>query len=302
MEKSMSSRNNGWAQQGNRQAVRSLLRLDGGFTLIELLVAFTILAIVAGSLFQMFFVSARNNADAADFDTANNLAVTAAEEFKADPESALARAGAGTGTGTETGAGTGAGYIKYYDEEWRELETPFAATDAPRGAKYALEARVSASGLNGATAVPGKLSVKMDSSQEQRLVVTDLSGEIEVIFNGIPQKLGKPDLDSPVYVSVEFNQAGVLPKRVTAVNKTEMALDISVFGIPDSGLSPEREDGARQKYIEVSPAEGTISVVYLGDQAQAADSKYLTLGITVRALWAGGPELVNLEVGKYIPG
>jgi len=35
---------------------------DGGFTIIELLIAFVILAIVSGSLFQIFYVSSQNNA------------------------------------------------------------------------------------------------------------------------------------------------------------------------------------------------------------------------------------------------
>ncbi|MDR3122080.1 MAG: type II secretion system GspH family protein [Clostridiales bacterium] len=99
---------------------------DSGFTVIELLIAFTILAIVAGSLFQIFYVSARNNTRAREYDVANNLAITAAELFKADPEKLgddpMFAVEPGAVSGGTWRSGDGARFRKFYDENWRELE------------------------------------------------------------------------------------------------------------------------------------------------------------------------------------
>jgi type II secretory pathway pseudopilin PulG len=91
---------------------------EAGFTVIELLIAFTILAIVSGSLFQMLYVSAWNNSKAEAKDIANGLAITAAENFKT--YYGASEINAGIGTSIDTGAGVG-GYIKYYDRQWNEI-------------------------------------------------------------------------------------------------------------------------------------------------------------------------------------
>ncbi|MDR1060743.1 MAG: prepilin-type N-terminal cleavage/methylation domain-containing protein, partial [Clostridiales bacterium] len=102
-------------------------RAEGGFTVIELLIAFTILAIVSGSLFQIFYVASANNARAEEYDRANGLAVTAVELFKAEPSP---RAGYAV--------------LAYYDADWRELP---AGVSPEARAEAALDAGQIGAGL-----------------------------------------------------------------------------------------------------------------------------------------------------------
>ncbi|MEI7884575.1 MAG: prepilin-type N-terminal cleavage/methylation domain-containing protein [Clostridia bacterium] len=56
-----------------------------GFTLIEVAIAFAVLALVSGTLLQMFIVSAKVNHQAYEIDKANALAVKIQEVFKENP-------------------------------------------------------------------------------------------------------------------------------------------------------------------------------------------------------------------------
>ncbi|MDP4093534.1 MAG: prepilin-type N-terminal cleavage/methylation domain-containing protein [Bacillota bacterium] len=116
-----------------------------GFTLIEVITAIAIVAIVSGSLLEMFVLPAKMNSKADAADKANTMAVKTAEYFKADPIDFF------NGTPTVTmfanntiiqqqkdgnGQLAGTGYTKYYDSRWNEL-------GSSNGASYMLTANVS---------------------------------------------------------------------------------------------------------------------------------------------------------------
>ncbi|MCL2059575.1 MAG: prepilin-type N-terminal cleavage/methylation domain-containing protein [Oscillospiraceae bacterium] len=313
---------------------------DAGFTIIELMVAFTILAIISGSLFQMFFVSSRNNARAVDMDMANSLAITAVELFKADPELGGDR------------------FVKYYDSRWRELELEFelaapgAETRAPEGAGFILEAVMSESRDIGPELnyVSASVSLSLDSTQNYRLVVNENAGDVEVVFNGVPRRIEKSRIGRIISINIEYSGEGVLPKHVAVVNRTGYMVNINVFGIPGSGYNVASDaaaavsgsvagsggsvvggraadgggsavgsgalessvtvegggvaesSGSAAGFIEVSPVSGSISIMYLNDHAHAADSLMRTIEVSVRETQPGGAELAHVEAKKYIPG
>jgi hypothetical protein len=247
-------------------------RADGGFTVIELLIAFTILAIVAGSLFQIFYVAAANNAKAEELDRANSLAVTAAELFKADSSDS-------------------AGYavVAYYDSEWRELSAaalpgggvPAGLADwaglsdwsglaslagladladlaggepelpgglarevmpggrlepaQPAGAAYALVAEAREEDVplpTGSNYMLGAAELTLGPQENHRIVITEGAGGFGVLLNGLPQAVDGGRIQGSVPINVVFGQSGFLPKNVVVANSAGIPAQISVFGLP----------------------------------------------------------------------
>ena len=290
------------------------MRCEAGFTIIELLIAFTILAIVSGSLFQMFFVSTRNNAKAVDIDIANGLAITAAELFKADPyfnDTEMFKDVSGTFNGHTWRSASGDHLIKYYDSKWNEMEIfiPAAGLDViePEGASFILDAILNDDyeGSLEINYVSARVSLRLDATQNNRLVINENAGGIEVIFNGIASKIDSSHIGRVISINLEFNADGVLPKHVDVINRTRYMVNINVFGVPGFGLGAGGIAGAGTEYsgyIEVSPVSGSISVMYLDDQAHAADSLIRKIDVKVRALRQDGAILAGVEASKYIPG
>ena len=285
---------------------------DAGFTVIELLIAFTILAVISGSLFQMFFVTARYNTRAADLDIANSLAITAAELFKANDDLGgtpmfLTQPGAISGY-TWRSAG-GDRYVKFYDESWNEMEIALpeggAEADYPADARYALEAglserRVAGPGLSYVSAV---FTLDLNQTQDYRLVVNESAGEIEVILNGVPQITGKSVAGRVISVNIEFSSGGLLPKNIAVVNLTDYMVNVNVFGLPNAIIpAPGSADADVSEYIRVSPVAGSISVMYLDDQARAAENSTRYITVTVQKLPPGEDLLARAEASRYMPG
>jgi hypothetical protein len=290
-----------------------------------MLIAFTILAIVSGSLFQMFFVSAHNNAIAVEMDTANGLAITAAELFKAGkgldgaamfeilPEAVTSRTWRSV---------NGERYVKYYDGGWREVEMamPAAGFDAevPAGSRYVLEAELAEKPgtVTELNYVAASLSLSLDAEREYRLVINEGADGVEAVFNGMPKTIDALNIGSVFSVNFEFSEEGALPKHIAVVNRTGRTVNVNVFGVPGgdgSGGGEERavSSGAggpdaggadRSRYIEVSPVTGSVSVMYLGDEAHSADNILRTLTVKVSDLAPGGSEIARVEASVYIPG
>lgn len=324
---SRSKRGNTRIKSG-RGNTRNISAPDAGFTVIEMLIAFTILAIVSGSLFQMFFVSAHNNAKAVELDMANGLAITAAEIFKSGKgldgaEMFAVPQGAVTGR-TWRSAG-GDRYIKYYDAGWREIEMALPAVgfeaETPESSRFVLEAEVGESPVMGSELnyIAASLSLSLNTEQEYRLVINERTDEIEAVFNGIPHKMDKPRVGSVISVNFEFTREGALPKHIAVVNRTGFTVNVNVFGVPGESETSadvtstyaasayDTSDGApdiesRGGYIEVSPVTGPIAVMYLDEYAHTADSVMRTIKITVRGAPPSGSEMVNIEASVYIPG
>jgi len=276
---------------------------DAGFTVIEMLIAFTIMAIVAGSLFQMFIVASKNNAKAVEFDYANTLAITAAELFKAceglDGAPMFQTPPDGAVSGKTWRSPDGFRYVKYYDADWREMEislnTAGLEADAPEGATFRLEAVTSdAPGMDaGADYISASLSLKLDAAQNYRLVINDNAGTIEAIFNGIPQNIDKTRLGSVISVNVEYFQTGASPKNIAVLNGTGLTLNVNVFGVPDAD--------EYSRYIEVSPVSGSIQVMYLGDEMLAFDSIMREMTVVIREMPPVSAELAKFSSSVYIP-
>ena len=242
---SRSKRGNTRIKSG-RGNTRNISAPDAGFTVIEMLIAFTILAIVSGSLFQMFFVSAHNNAKAVELDMANGLAITAAEIFKSGKgldgaEMFAVPQGAVTGR-TWRSAG-GDRYIKYYDAGWREIEMALPAVgfeaETPESSRFVLEAEVGESPVMGSELnyIAASLSLSLNTEQEYRLVINERTDEIEAVFNGIPHKMDKPRVGSVISVNFEFTREGALPKHIAVVNRTGFTVNVNVFGVPGESVT-----------------------------------------------------------------
>jgi prepilin-type N-terminal cleavage/methylation domain-containing protein len=91
-----------------------------GFTLIEVVTAFAVLAILSGTLLQMFVVSAKTNRKAYDMDKANVKAVEIGERYKVNPDEVqnfpeLAGPNADVFTEPSSGVTT---YTNYYNSDW----------------------------------------------------------------------------------------------------------------------------------------------------------------------------------------
>lgn len=78
-------------------------RWKQGFTLVEVVVAFAVLAIISGTLLQIFVTATMVNQNAYEIDKANALAIEAIEKFKAAPGAA----------GLQT---------IYYNQQWQVLD------------------------------------------------------------------------------------------------------------------------------------------------------------------------------------
>jgi len=94
------------------------LNNNKGFTLIEVVVAFAVLAIVSGSLLQMFVTSTKVNQRSYSKDKANILAVKLLEEFKATPEDADVALFHELSGATRTVSGSAIIYSKYLGLDW----------------------------------------------------------------------------------------------------------------------------------------------------------------------------------------
>ena len=317
----MSLTNNGSSASGGERAKYSG---DAGFTVIELLIAFTILAIISGSLFQMFFVTARYNARAEDLDIANSLAITAAELFKTSSGldgTAMFRTQPGAISGYTWRNAGGDRFVKYYDGSWNEMEISLPAAgleaDKPKDARYLLEAGLRESRAAGPdlSYVFASFSLDLDHAQDYRLVINENAEEIEVVFNGVPQTVGKSVAGRVISVNIEFSSDGVLPKHIAVVNRTGYMANVNIFGLPGAIIPDPRNAGAGSSvsasvsanadasgYIEVSPVSGSISVMYLDDLARVADNLTRFITVTVRELSPGEILLASAEASRYVPG
>ena len=233
-----------------------------GFTIIELLIAFTILAAVAGSLFQVFYVSERNNRRAEETDVANNIATTAVELFKADPD-------------------ISGGYVKYFDPGWNEI----SELSVPC---YILETTLTAELVqepDGEAYRDAAAEAALDSQESYRLVITDASGDLEVHLNGVPLEVKSEGVGTTLPVKVYFNRVGVLPKRITVINKTEIPAVLNVFNIPQNAANDER---ALSALLQVTPAEGSCGVSYYSENRQQNERYIYHMEAVVKKLEAAG--------------
>jgi general secretion pathway protein I len=128
-------------------------RISAGFTLLEILVAFIVLAIVGGSLLQLFQGGMRNVAHATDYSHAALLARSKLSELEAYPEVA---------PGEQTGD---------FDERyrWRLRVEPYRD---PGGAP------TSASGVE---LMAAELSVSWGEDREQRSLTVET-----LLFSAVP--------------------------------------------------------------------------------------------------------------------
>jgi prepilin-type N-terminal cleavage/methylation domain-containing protein len=266
-----------------------ILKSPAGFTIIELLIAFTILAIVAGSLFQVFYVSEMNNKRAEEADFANNAAKAAIERFKADPVSAES-------------------YVRYYDSEWN------AASDLVGGsgglmsdaARYILEAdlkKETVSSLEDGDHMNAAAEVVLDSQESYRLVITDATGDLEVQLNGIPQDVFYEGIGATVPIKVFYNQLGILPKKISVINTTDIPIALNIFNVPGNAAN----DGeGRDELIEVIPVEGSCGVAFYSENRQMSERYLYYMDVAVKKVEASGEgaggvvELVKYGSSKYV--
>ena len=272
------------------------LKSDAGFTLIELMIAFTILSLVVGSLFQIFFVSTKNNEKAYEFDMANNLAITAMEHFKAEPalydEYML------------DSSPESSRVFKYYDKEWQELKLSPVMQDqsrtAPDNAVYEMEMRVIRE--NAADSTENQLSrqaasvLYLDETEHYRIVLNEYVQDLEILFNGRLYAVKHAGNRKTLSLQLVLSEAGVLPKNVIVVNKTNLKADIRVFNVPD--ISEER----RHEYINVESTEGNFSVMYLNEQFKTIENVVYFADISVKKIMENDEELVRIQTQKYVAG
>ena len=98
-----------------------------GFTLIEVAVAFAVLALVSGTLLQMFIVSAKVNHQAYEIDKANALAVKIQEVFKENPSQIDVTGFAELVGASKTPNGTTTAISAYLDKDWQATTTTVSA-------------------------------------------------------------------------------------------------------------------------------------------------------------------------------
>jgi hypothetical protein len=215
---------------------------------------------------------------------------------------------------------------------------PGLAPDIPAGAHFVLEANVDEN--SGAAAdlnyVAAALTLNLDSSQDYRLVINGGAGGIEAAFNGIPQRIDAAKIGRVISVNVEFTREGLLPKNIVVVNRTDLTVNMNIFGVPgadyidayiggvggaDSGASADdggSDNGASDGgsavgndssgagdfsgFVEVSPVSGSVGVMFLSETARAADSVMRSLTVTVCEVRPDGLELARIEARKYVPG
>ena len=268
-----------------------------GFTIIELLIAFVILATVAGSLFQVFFVSETNNSRAEEVDIANTMVTSAIELFKSSPD-------------------TTRGFTVYYDSEWDEvLRTASENEDIlsednyvarPPDTQYIFTTRVSKEALIAPDAEQGgnaAVELSLNSKSGYKLVISDVAGDLDIRLNGVVYESGNGYSDSTIPIRVNFDPAGVMPKKISVFNQTDTPVVLNVYNIPEHVINDEK---ALSSYIQVTPVEGNCGVSYYREYRRqrerymyyidASINKIETVGSNVGNL----TELVNYRSGKYV--
>ena len=289
-----------------RNQIRTDTDGEAGFSVIELLIAFTVLAIVAGSLFQMFFIAARNNAKALEYDQANNLVITAAELFKADPTFSaglLSMADPGEIAGKTWVSADGVRRVKYYDKDWTEQELTIAVSGEepipPIQAEYKLSVSVrreESTPVSEENYLSAALDLELSVDENSRIVIHELAGNIEVLFNGKPQHIQSQNITKAVPINLVFVQEGIIPKKVVVLNKTSLPVNLQVFNLPN------QVDPARADYIEVIPAEGDLGVLYLEEGLESTKNSLYYFQADVTKLSEEQMELAKVEARKYVAG
>ncbi|MCL2164783.1 MAG: prepilin-type N-terminal cleavage/methylation domain-containing protein [Oscillospiraceae bacterium] len=260
-----------------KKAFRFLYRTnkdDAGFTIIELLIAFTILAIMAGSLFQIFYVSESNNLRAVENDYANSIAIAAIELFKSDPENSD-------------------DYTKYFDYDWDEISDVWTMYEGslPPEAWYILETRLdkeTVSAHEGAGDSEAAVTIDLDALETYRLVITDVAGELEVRLNGAPLNIDFSRIGSTIPIKAFFNQIGVLPKRILVTNNSDVPIVLNIFNIPESSINDAR---ALNSLVTVTPLDGSVGTSYYGADRQVRERYIYYFDVTVKKVQGAGRDI-----------
>ena len=257
------------------------INASSGFTIIELLIAFTILALVAGTLFQVFAMARMNNSKAEEADLANIAMTAAIELFKADPENSES-------------------FVRYFDSNWNEMGTHSSDT------RYVLEAIVTRETVSSPVEEDGREAAAeavIDMRENYRVLISDVGGDFEIKFNGVPLNIDYNSIEAVLPINLVFYPVGTLPKKISIVNETETPVNLNVLNVPRSAVNDEN---VRAELIQVTPTMGSCGVVFYSDNRHFSE-RYMYYMTTVikKAITADSGEdelieLANYSVGKYI--
>ena len=194
--------------------------------------------------------------------------------------------------------------FKYYDKEWQELKLSPVMQDqsrtAPDNAVYEMEMRVIRE--NAADSTENQLSrqaasvLYLDETEHYRIVLNEYVQDLEILFNGRLYAVKHTGNRKTLSLQLVLSEAGVLPKNVIVVNKTNLKADIRVFNVPD--ISEER----RHEYINVESTEGNFSVMYLNEQFKTIENVVYFADISVKKIMENDEELVRIQTQKYVAG
>lgn len=231
-----------------------------GFTLVEIIVALAILALLSGTLLQVFVLSSDMNSRADDLDRANVVATSMAEEFKSGAN-ALAF------TNREI----------FFNDNWQQV--PAAQ------ARFRLTATVnrnSGQGNNHVFAPPIDMVGEMDAA----IAVTNSQGFVE---NNITYGAAQTDINGDGRLSVRLDYPNDNRNyEILLTNNTGIPVDLFVFGTDNTHVR-----------LRAIAGESSITCIPAGILNADTRLNQLTLTIQITRI-NDGVQLVNYAVSKYI--
>ncbi len=246
-----------------------------GFTLVEIIVALAILALLSGTLLQVFVLSTDMNSRADDMDRANVLATSIAENFKSGANAIDFFNGQSVSVFSAaefTNTGSLRQYTKRYPDDWD-------VTDVTSPRAFTLTAQVERiSNTAGGNPV---FSPSIDISAP----IDTINPEKNSFLLG-PAQAGLSGSDGRIGVRIDYPGTGHY--NISFTNNTGVPVDLYVFG-------------ADYNSVTLTPLAGESTIRYIPDDLQntAANLAEYRLTITIVRI-SDGVQLCSYSVSKYI--
>ncbi len=255
-----------------------------GFTLIEVVVAFAVLAIISGTLLQIFVTATQVNQNAFEIDKASAIAVEAIERFKSVP-----------GLPSET-------YI-YYDQSWGTAGVTTA--NAVYVLKQTIPSTVTTS--EGASFYPDVVKT-INTTTDQALQITTGNTTTSAFHTlTIDDGVVRTELtQTNDFINVKNGKVGILVNalgslKLTIKNNTQLTMgsagEYSATGTPStfqlavyvSGLTTESQ-------LTVNFSQGDYSTSLVNAQQITAANKQIGILVTRQK---DNKVLVDMDGSKY---
>lgn len=248
-----------------------------GFTLVEIIVALAILALLSGTLLQVFVLSSDMNSRADDMDRANVLATSIAEDFKSGANAIAFFNGQNISAfKTEEFSNTGGSlqYTQNYNNNWGRIPK----TDITTQRAFSLTAKVEQ--ISTASAGNTVFSPSIDMSAS----INTSNPENSIVLG--PSQAGNRGSDGRLGVRINYPGSGQY--NISLTNNTGVPVDLYVFGTDSNS-------------VKLTPLAGESTIRYIPNDLQNTDTNLAEYRLTITIVRIiDGVQLCSYSVSKYI--